>query len=55
MRVEKFDCNISLSTEMQMITFYYLPTFNLKHFTIYRLLKCKYEGRFKNLPFFDII
>ena len=41
MRAEKFDCNISLSTEMQMITFRYLPTFNLKHFTIYRLSKCK--------------
>lgn len=29
------DYNILLSTEMQMITFHYLPTFNLKHFTIY--------------------
>ena len=37
------DYNILLSTEMQMITFRYLPTFNLKHFTIYRLSKCKNE------------
>ena len=29
------DYNISLSTEMQIITFYYLLTFNLKYFTIY--------------------
>ena len=29
------DYNISLSTEMQMIIFCYLLTFNLKHFTIY--------------------
>ena len=35
MRAEKTDCNISLSTEMQIITFYYLLTFGLKYFTIY--------------------
>ena len=35
MRAEKTDCNIALSTEIQMIIFYYLLTFGLKYFTIY--------------------
>lgn len=37
------DYNILLSTKIQMITFRYLPTFNLKCFAIYRLSKCKNE------------